>query len=98
MWVVSESGDDKQGTAFDARVREIRCLPAHEAFTAASELVKPQAAFRAQAADIRAEQALRIWNSESRPMRLSGKSKKKQGLRSSMARSSVNACTQSRSC
>lgn len=64
MWVMSESGDDKQRTAFDARVREIRCLPAHEAFTAASELVKTQAAFRAQAADIRAEQALRIWNSE----------------------------------
>jgi 8-oxo-dGTP diphosphatase len=40
-------------------------LPPHEAFSAASELVKTQAAFRAQAADIRAEQALRIWNSES---------------------------------
>src|SRR5580698_5294712 len=62
---MSGSGGDMQRTAFDAYVREIRSLPPDEAFSAASELVKTQAAFRAQAADIRAEQALRIWNSES---------------------------------
>jgi 8-oxo-dGTP diphosphatase len=62
---MSGSGGDMQRTAFDAYVREIRSLPPDEAFSAASELVKTQAAFRAQAADIRADQALRIWNSES---------------------------------
>jgi 8-oxo-dGTP pyrophosphatase MutT (NUDIX family) len=65
MWTVSESGGDEQRIAFDAYVREIRRLPPDEAFAAASELVKTQAAYRAKAADIRAEQALRIWTSES---------------------------------
>ena len=62
---MSGSGGYKQRTAFDSYVREIRRLPPDEAFAAASELVETQAAVRAQAADIRAEQALRIWNSES---------------------------------
>src|ERR1700683_272423 len=65
MCMMNEAEDYEQRKAFDTRVREIRHLPPDEAFTAASELVKTQAAFRAQAADIRAEQALRIWNSES---------------------------------
>jgi 8-oxo-dGTP pyrophosphatase MutT (NUDIX family) len=65
MRMMSGSGGDKQRTAFDTYVREIRCLSPDGAFAAASELVKTQAALRAQAADIRAEQALRIWCSES---------------------------------
>jgi 8-oxo-dGTP pyrophosphatase MutT (NUDIX family) len=65
MRMMSGSGGDEQRTAFDTYVHEIRRLSPDEAFAAASELVKTQAAFRAQAADIRAEQALRIWSSES---------------------------------
>src|SRR5580704_9188728 len=82
MCMMNEPDDDEQRKAFDTRVREIRHLPPDEAFTAAGELVQTQAAFRAQAADIRAEQALRIWNSEPMTMtelgrRLGGISKQR---------------------
>lgn len=82
MGMMNETDDDEQRKAFDTRVREIRHLPPDEAFTAAGELVQTQAAFRAQAADIRAEQALRIWNSEPMTMtelgrRLGGISKQR---------------------
>lgn len=82
MCVMSRPGDENQRAAFDSRVREIRLLPADEAFTAAGQLVEIQAAFRAQAADVRAEQALRVWNSEPMTMaelgrRLGGVSKQR---------------------
>ena len=60
MCMMNEADDDEQRKAFDTRVREIRHLLPDEAFTAAGEPVQTQAAFRAQVADIRAEQALRF--------------------------------------